>query len=87
MTTTPPDGSTAFFTWWSDSIDSTPKGLCKGIGTIIILTAWLLWKHRNACIFDGAQPSNMELIRDIKLEAWLWARAGATGLANIHPVT
>ncbi|XP_073355226.1 uncharacterized protein [Aegilops tauschii subsp. strangulata] len=86
-TVTPPDGSATFFTWWSESIDSSPASLRKGISTIIVLTAWHLWKHRNACVFDGAQPSNTVLSRDIKLEARLWARAGATGLANILRVT
>jgi hypothetical protein len=45
----------------------------------------MLWKHRNDCVFDRAQPSTRTLLANIREEASLWARAGALGLRAILP--
>lgn len=37
--------------------------------TLIILTAWWIWKHRNGCIFEGDRPSVSHLSATIKDEA------------------
>jgi len=29
----------------------------KGINSLIILGAWILWTHLNRCVFDGAAPN------------------------------
>jgi hypothetical protein len=29
----------------------------KGVNSLIILGAWIIWKHRNACVFEGLAPS------------------------------
>jgi hypothetical protein len=29
----------------------------KGLNLLIILGAWILWKHCNRCVFDGTAPS------------------------------
>jgi nuclear pore complex protein Nup210 len=37
-----------------------PKHIRKGLASITLLTpwpAWMLWKHRDDCVFNGAQPS------------------------------
>jgi hypothetical protein len=51
------------------------------------LTAWLIWKHRNGCVFDGDRPSMSRLNDNIRNEAALRARAGAAGLRVILPTT
>ncbi|XP_073357956.1 uncharacterized protein [Aegilops tauschii subsp. strangulata] len=80
-----PSEDTPFQTWWSSCIDRSPAPVRKGLSSLIILTAWWLWKHRNACIFDRATPS-LTLVSDtIKDEARLWEKAGAKGLLNIIP--
>jgi hypothetical protein len=28
----------------------------QGVNSLIILGAWVLWKHTNACVFDGITP-------------------------------
>jgi hypothetical protein len=28
----------------------------KGLNSLIILVAWEIWKHRNACVFEGVVP-------------------------------
>jgi hypothetical protein len=50
-----------------------------------MLTAWWLWKRRNAVIFEGARPDLGGLLDTIKAEARSWAAAGASGLAAILP--
>jgi hypothetical protein len=34
-----------------------------------MLTAWWIWKHRNAAVFDNALPSVRSLFNDIRSEA------------------
>ena len=38
----------------------------EGCASIILLTAWLIWRHRNICIFDNMQLSNSLLMKAIK---------------------
>ena len=44
----------------------------------VILTSWMLWKHRNARAFNNVKlfASPMELVHRIKEEASLWELAG-----------
>ena len=73
--------------WWVQAKQNTPKQLCKGLGSITLLTPRMVWKHRNDCVFEGAQPSIRDLVEKIKSEAKLWARAGAKGLRVLLPPT
>jgi cytolysin (calcineurin-like family phosphatase) len=41
----------------------------KGLASATLLTPWMLWKQRNACVFEGEQH---QLMRKIKSEAMLW---------------
>jgi len=59
----------------------------KGLALATHLTAWMIWKQRNACVFDGAQPSITQLTARITEEVTLWVRAGATGLGLVLPTT
>ncbi|XP_047084491.1 uncharacterized protein LOC124695715 [Lolium rigidum] len=67
-TSGPPDGGD-FVEWWSLVVRTTPRQLRKGTSLLIMLTAWWIWKHRNAVIFDNAQPSVPALFSDIRTEA------------------
>jgi hypothetical protein len=31
----------------------------KGLDSLLILGAWMIWKHRNRVVFDGVTPSVM----------------------------
>lgn len=81
------DSATSFFAWWSIAVETSPSCLRKGLNSIVALTAWAIWKHRNAAVFDGLRPSTDDLVLSIKDDARLWAKAGAKGLATILPVT
>ncbi|GJN26425.1 hypothetical protein PR202_gb14353 [Eleusine coracana subsp. coracana] len=52
----------------------------RGVNSLIILGAWVIWKHRNACVFYGAAPSVIMLMREFKDEHSLWCTAGARKL-------
>ena len=64
-------------------IKIVPKDNKKGVNSIIILGAWLIWKHRNACVFEGAEPSTASLLRAFDEERHLWCLAGAKGLRRL----
>ena len=57
----------------------------KGFNSLCILGAWTLWKHRNACAFDGMTPNLQRALQDFKDESLLWRFAGAKGLAALNP--
>ena len=86
-TATIPDQDEEFITWLTSALAATPRSLRRGLASIAILTAWWLWKHRNGCVFNGDHPSVNRAFNDIREEARLWARAGASGLALILPET
>jgi hypothetical protein len=52
--------------------------LKKGVNTLVLLDTWIIWKHRNACVFEGASPSVNTILSDLKDEhsfgAWLVRR-------------
>ncbi|GJN14028.1 hypothetical protein PR202_gb00803 [Eleusine coracana subsp. coracana] len=51
---------------------------------MIILVAWVLWKHRNSCIFDNAQPSIAILTQVFHEEHHLWCLVGAQGMRALN---
>uniref|UniRef100_A0A452YRW9 Reverse transcriptase zinc-binding domain-containing protein n=1 Tax=Aegilops tauschii subsp. strangulata TaxID=200361 RepID=A0A452YRW9_AEGTS len=82
-----PDANSSFFAWWSALLAASPASPRKGLNSLVALTAWSIWKHRNAALFDDLRPSTDALVHTIKEEARLWSRAGALGLAFIIPIT
>jgi hypothetical protein len=40
--------------------------LRKGLAFAALLIPWMVWKHRNACIFEGTQPYMPLLLQNIK---------------------
>ena len=82
-----PSPGTCFRDWCSQSVQDAPTALRRGLASLIILTAWRIWKTRNACVFNGASPSIPLTVNDIKEDARSWAAAGAKGLSNMLPPT
>jgi hypothetical protein len=81
MSCQPPDSNDASLDeWWRKARQLTPKPMRKGLDSFTLLTPWMIWKHRNSCVFDRAQPSVHDLVNEIFEEAALWARAGAKGI-------
>ncbi|GJM94645.1 hypothetical protein PR202_ga11309 [Eleusine coracana subsp. coracana] len=59
------------------------KSKRKGFNTLIILGAWILWKHRNTYVFEGAQPSIQVILREFNNEQQLWFLVGAHSLRRL----
>jgi hypothetical protein len=68
--------------WWRKATNRIPKEK-KGLNTIIILGSWILWKHRNASVFEGSHPSITRLLEEFRDEHHLWCLAGARGLRTL----
>ena len=68
----PQQNEHSFADWWVKYIPRVKKEYKKGVNSLIILTSWLIWKHRNSCVFDGATPSVNEVLRQFRDEYELW---------------
>src|SRR4051794_26973080 len=75
----PPESEPPLYDWWGSAKRATPKPMRKGLASPTPLVAWMIWKQRNACLFDKEHPSVPQLNARIRVEAALWARAGALG--------
>ncbi|WVZ76691.1 hypothetical protein U9M48_024644, partial [Paspalum notatum var. saurae] len=49
----PPTSASRFNSLWIEATRSIPKQLQNGFNSLVFLVSWELWKHRNACIFEG----------------------------------
>jgi hypothetical protein len=52
---------------------------------MIVLGAWILWKHRNNCVFDGDAPSMVTALSQAHEERTAWKMAGARGILVLSP--
>jgi hypothetical protein len=59
----------------------------QGLSSTTLLTPWMIWKHKNDCIFNNARPSASILFNKIKDESMHWAKAGALELGDVLPST
>ena len=74
-----------FAEWWRKASKRTPKDKRKGFNSLVVMCAWLIWKHRNACVFEGASPNMNDLLRAFSDEHHLWCLAGARKLDALGP--
>jgi hypothetical protein len=49
--------------------------LKEGINTLIILGSWMIWNHRNRCIFEKEAPNMARALVMAGEERKLWALA------------
>jgi hypothetical protein len=61
-----------------------PSQVREGFNSLVILGAWVVWKHGNQCLFHGASPSIAADLQVAREEALLWTWAGAKGLSLLH---
>jgi hypothetical protein len=69
--------------WWRQAITAAPKEARKGLNSLIILVAWELWKHRNACVFEKHRLRIQDVLSYVSLEGDLWCLAGASKLKEL----
>ena len=73
---------TSFPKWWRKVVKLVPKERRQGLNSLIILTAWEIWKHKNSCVFENSEPNTLTLITRIVEECRLWRWAGASKLQD-----
>jgi hypothetical protein len=74
-----------FDSWWR-RIDAVTTGLNKkGLNSLVILGAWIIWNHRNRCVFDGDSPNLTKALILADEERRMWIIAGARGLSYLMP--
>jgi hypothetical protein len=49
----------------------------RGLNSVLILGAWVLWKHRNISVFDAATPNLTAALAQAGEERLMWEMAGA----------
>jgi hypothetical protein len=81
----PPVAGDDFTSWWVEALRATPSTLRRGTSSMILLTAWWIWEHRNAAIFDNTRPSVASLLDTDKAEARAWTEAGGRGVRELLP--
>ncbi|GJN27819.1 hypothetical protein PR202_gb15871 [Eleusine coracana subsp. coracana] len=52
-----------------------------GLNSMVELGAWIIWTHRNGCVFEGLAPSMSQALMVSNDERCLWEMAGARGLS------
>lgn len=58
----PQPSDTSFDDWWENASTATSGLTQKGLNSLIVLGAWVIWNHRNRCVFDGAVPNIAEAL-------------------------
>jgi hypothetical protein len=86
----PQPGEVSFFGWWARSNAIIRGAARKGLSSVIFLGAWVLWKHRNRCVFDAAPPSLTTVLAQAGEKKLMWEMAGAKCMSALPaplPVT
>jgi hypothetical protein len=73
-----------FEDWWCASSSHVQEQHRKGFNSLVVLGAWVIWKHRNLCVFNGTTPSMPAALLVARVEALLWTVARAKGLSLLQ---
>lgn len=77
----PIQSDTNYMLWWK-RVSTIVSGLNrKGLDSLLILGAWMVWKLRNRVVFDGVTPTISLLLESVHEEREKWQVAGARGLS------
>jgi hypothetical protein len=71
---------------WCTASMWVPGQLRKGFNSLMVLGAWVIWKHRNSCVLNGVSPSVPAVLEMAREEALLWTMARAKGLSMLQAV-
>jgi hypothetical protein len=85
----PQPDDVSFLQWWTRSSAIITGAARKGLNSVISLGAWVLWKHRNRCVFDTALPNLTTALAQVREEKLMWETAEAkcmSALASPVPV-
>jgi hypothetical protein len=65
---------------WEKYSDIVPRMIKKGLNSLIILRAWMVWKHQNRVVFDRALPTSLFCSDPLRRKD-KWQLDGAKGLS------
>lgn len=60
--------------------DRLPGDVHKGFDSAILLVSWMLWKERNARVFDNTSCAASMLVAKVLEEGDAWLAAGFSAL-------
>jgi hypothetical protein len=66
--------------WWKRCSDQLHGIVRKGLNSLISIGLWILWIHRNACVFDGLSLCPNAAIKRTEEQRDLWVLGGAKNL-------
>lgn len=79
----PQPGCRRFVGWWCTATKAVPKEMKKSVNSLIILVAWEIWKHRDACVLEGKRTCVRTVLQIVATECALWSAAGASRLREL----
>jgi len=74
---------TSFDDLWEKASAATIGLTQKGLNSLIVLGARIIWNHRNSSVFDGAISNIAETLKLVGDERRRWTLAGAHGLSHL----
>jgi len=63
-----PDREAKMEHWWNGSLTGIPKSIKREKASILIYTAWNIWKERNRRVFEGCSALPQRVLALIKEE-------------------
>ncbi|PUZ56428.1 hypothetical protein GQ55_5G299800 [Panicum hallii var. hallii] len=66
--------------WWT-AMANSPCASRRGLRSLIMLTFWVIWKERNARIFDRKEWRSRKVFQKIQEDLACWMMAGAKHLS------
>ncbi|KQJ96244.1 hypothetical protein BRADI_3g21782v3 [Brachypodium distachyon] len=68
------DARSSLAEWWGNvHLHGSSR---KNLATAATLVFWMIWKHRNAIVFDGETSGIDKILRAIQVEGAAWKNAG-----------
>jgi hypothetical protein len=68
---------------WFGELGGASSTNSKGARSLSILVCWMIWRERNARVFDRSENHSTYLVCEIKSEAMLWMPAGNKKLGTL----
>jgi hypothetical protein len=79
----PQPSSSSFMNRWESASDSVIGQAKNGFNSLVVLGAWIIWNHRNKCIFDGWSPNVSLALKMAGEERLMWEMAGAKSFSYL----
>jgi hypothetical protein len=77
----PQPDDVSFLQWWTRSSAIVTGAARQGLNSV--MGVWVLWKHRNRCIFDVAPPNLTSALAQPREEKLMWEMAGAKCMSTL----